>query len=56
MSALVVALFTLLSQITPERLVRAADQAQNWLTYSATYSGQRYSTLTQIDSANVKNL
>ncbi len=56
MSALVVALFTLLGQITPERLVRAADQPQNWLTYSGTYSGQRYSTLTQIDRANVKNL
>ena len=43
-------------QVTPDRLVRAADEPQNWLTYSGTYSGQRYSALTQIDPANVKNL
>jgi alcohol dehydrogenase (cytochrome c) len=46
----------LIGQVTADTLVRAADQPKNWLTYSGTYSGQRYSTLTQIDRANVKNL
>ena len=39
-----------------QRLLQAAAEPQNWLTYSGGYSGQRYSTLKQIDPANVKNL
>src|SRR5215475_553586 len=42
---------------------QALDLAQNikplsdsWLTYSGDYSGKRYSTLTQINQSNVKNL
>ena len=45
MITLLAALTALLGQITPDRLVRAADEPRNWLTYSGTYSGQRYSTL-----------
>lgn len=30
--------------------------SDNWPTYSGDYSGRRYSTLTQIDQSNVKNL
>ena len=30
------------AQVTPERLVRAADEPQNWLTYSGGYASQRY--------------
>src|SRR5262245_51362164 len=44
------------AQVTSDRLRRAADEPQNWLTYSGTYSGQRYSPLRQIDPTNVKNL
>src|SRR5262245_49087737 len=44
------------AQVGPERLVRATEEPQNWLTYSGTYAGQRYSTLHQIDLGNAKNL
>lgn len=56
MIAILVFLTALVGQITPERLIRAADEPRNWLTYSGTYSGQRYSTLAQIDRSNVKSL
>src|SRR5262245_39144810 len=55
-TAFVLFLAALLGQITSDRLVRAADEPRNWLTYSGTYSGQRYSTLAQIDRTNVKSL
>jgi alcohol dehydrogenase (cytochrome c) len=44
------------AQVTPQRLSRAADEAQNWLTYSGGYFSQRYSGLKQLDRSNVKNL
>jgi alcohol dehydrogenase (cytochrome c) len=43
-------------QVTPERLVRAASEPQNWLTYSCAYSSQRYTTLEQITRDNVRDL
>ena len=43
-------------QVTSERLVNAAKEPQNWLTYSGTYMSQRYSPLNQITPSNVKNL
>ena len=43
-------------QVSADRIVRAADEPENWLTYSGTYSGQRHSLLRQIDATNVKNL
>ncbi len=43
-------------QVSSERLLNAAQEPQNWLTYSGTYASQRYSTLRQIDQTNVKNL
>ena len=42
--------------VTAERLLRAASEPRNWLMYSGTYASQRYSTLRQIDAANVTNL
>jgi alcohol dehydrogenase (cytochrome c) len=42
------------AQVTLDRLLR--PEPQNWLTYSGTYSGQRYSPLTQITTGNVQNL
>jgi alcohol dehydrogenase (cytochrome c) len=44
------------AQVTSQRLLRASDEPQNWLTYSGSYMSQRYSSLKQIDPANVKNL
>jgi alcohol dehydrogenase (cytochrome c) len=44
------------AQVTSDRLVRAEAEPQNWLTYSGGYFSQRYSTLTQIDRGNVKDL
>ena len=43
-------------QVTYERLLRAAQEPQNWLTYNGSYMSNRYSTLAQINPANVKNL
>jgi alcohol dehydrogenase (cytochrome c) len=38
------------------RLLRAADEPANWLTYSGTYNGHRHSSLAQITTANVASL
>jgi alcohol dehydrogenase (cytochrome c) len=42
--------------VTFDRILHADREPQNWLTYSRTLSGERYSPLTQITRANVKNL
>lgn len=44
------------AQVTYERLVNAADEPHNWLTYSGGYFSQRYSLLTQITRDNVGDL
>jgi alcohol dehydrogenase (cytochrome c) len=44
------------AQVTYDRLLHAAQEPQNWLTYSGSYSSQRYSALDQINPANVRNL
>ncbi len=44
------------AQVTPERLLGAASEPHNWLTYGGTYSSQRYTTLDQITPANVAQL
>lgn len=54
--ALLIAGSGLAAQITSDRLLHAADEPQNWLTYSGTYSGARYSALGQIDASNVRDL
>jgi alcohol dehydrogenase (cytochrome c) len=41
------------AQVTYDRLLNAAREPHNWLTYSGTYSGQRYSSLDQITPRNV---
>jgi alcohol dehydrogenase (cytochrome c) len=43
-------------QVSSERILRAASEPQNWLTYNGTYSSQRYSLLDQITPSNVRNL
>jgi alcohol dehydrogenase (cytochrome c) len=57
---LILALFALASSlgngVSSERLLRAAGEPQNWLTYSGTYQSQRHTLLTQITPENAKNL
>jgi alcohol dehydrogenase (cytochrome c) len=42
--------------VSYERLARAIDEPQNWLTYWGDYPGTRFRNLTQINDANVKHL
>ncbi len=44
------------AQVTYDRLLRAAEEPQNWITYNGGYASQRYSPLAQITPANVTNL
>jgi alcohol dehydrogenase (cytochrome c) len=54
---LVIAGVTVLNaQVTFDRLLNAAKEPQNWLTYSGGFASQRYSTLSQITPENVKDL
>src|SRR5271166_6039080 len=48
---------SLLSQdVTFDRILHAREEPQNWLTYSGTVLGQRFTPLNQITPQNVKNL
>ncbi len=40
-------------QVPYDRIVNAAKEPGNWLTYSGNYQGHRYSPLTEITAANV---
>jgi alcohol dehydrogenase (cytochrome c) len=51
-----VALGQVAPNVTPDRLVNAATEPQNWLTYSGSYFSQRFSQLTQITPANAGSL
>jgi alcohol dehydrogenase (cytochrome c) len=54
---LYLALSTFLSaQVPYQRILRSADQPENWLTYSGDYQSHRYSTLDQITRSNVDRL
>ncbi|MEO8464742.1 MAG: PQQ-dependent dehydrogenase, methanol/ethanol family [Gammaproteobacteria bacterium] len=44
------------AQVTFDRLLNAEREPQNWLSYSATMSNQRFSRLDQIDTKNVRSL
>jgi alcohol dehydrogenase (cytochrome c) len=39
-----------------EELVRSTDAGDSWLSFSGSYAGRRHSTLTAIDTANVRDL
>src|ERR1051326_2308521 len=43
-------------QVSFDRILRAGQEPQNWLTYSGTTLSQRYTSLNQITPANVKDL
>jgi alcohol dehydrogenase (cytochrome c) len=47
---------SLCAQVTFDRILHADREPQNWLTYSRTLKGQRYTPLAQITPDNVKNL
>src|SRR5258706_5456127 len=47
---------TFAADVTPERLVNADKEPQNWLMNHRTYDGQRYSPLDTINKGNVKGL
>jgi alcohol dehydrogenase (cytochrome c) len=44
------------AQVSSTRLLQTDREPQNWLTYSGSYSSQRYSLLDKITPQNVKNL
>jgi alcohol dehydrogenase (cytochrome c) len=44
------------AEVGYERLVNAAADKDNWLTYSGTYNGERFSPLDDIDTGNVADL
>jgi alcohol dehydrogenase (cytochrome c) len=46
----------LAAEVTPERLVNADREPQNWLMNHRTYDAQRYSSLEKINKNNVKSL
>jgi len=46
----------LAAEVTPERLINANREPQNWLMNHRTYDGQRFSPLSLINRDNVKNL
>jgi alcohol dehydrogenase (cytochrome c) len=52
----IAALPALAAEVTPERLVNADREPQNWLMNHRTYDSQRYSPLDKINKANVKSL
>jgi alcohol dehydrogenase (cytochrome c) len=44
------------AEVTPERLIHADREPQNWLMNHRAYNGQRFSPLDRIDKTNVKAL
>src|SRR5215831_11486154 len=44
------------AQISPERIVNADREPGNWLTYSRTFSGHRFTPLKEITAANASRL
>ncbi len=48
--------YQLHAQVSSDRILRAASEPRNWLTYGGTYDSRRYSQLQQITPQNVENL
>jgi alcohol dehydrogenase (cytochrome c) len=44
------------AQVTPDQLLHSSETPSNWLQYSATYDGHRFSSLSQINRDNVSHL
>ena len=43
-------------EVTPDRLINADKEPQNWLMNHRSYDGQRFSPLERINKGNVKGL
>jgi len=56
LTILLSAAVSLHAQVSFDRILRGAAEPQNWLTHSGDVMSQRYSPLTEITAANVKNL
>src|SRR3954468_9016638 len=56
LSLLLIASTVASGQVTADRLVGAAGEPQNWLTYSGAYNGWRDSSLDQINTSNASRL
>ncbi len=56
LAALILIAALLPAQVTPDRLLNASHEPQNWLTYGGGYASQRYSLLTQLNQSNAKDL
>src|SRR5260370_16806290 len=54
--AAIAASSALAADVTPERLINADHEPQNWLMNHRTYDGQRFSPLSRINRDNVKNI
>src|SRR5580704_3504975 len=54
--ALMLSAVSLSAQVSFDRLVRASDTPQDWLSYSGSYLSQHYSALDQITPGNIQNL
>src|SRR2546427_8108251 len=44
------------AQVSFNRILRATEEPQNWLTYSGSAMSQRYSLLNEITPANIRSL
>jgi alcohol dehydrogenase (cytochrome c) len=55
-SLLAIASSALAADVTPERLLNADKEPQNWLMNHRTYDGQRFSPLARINKNNVNGL
>src|ERR1700682_5960456 len=56
MQCVALAAGSMYGQLTYDRLLKAESEPQNWLTYSGSYKGWRYSKLDQINRRNVTDL
>ena len=52
----IAALPVLAAEVTPERLINADREPQNWLMNHRTYDAQRYSPLDKINRNNIKSV
>jgi alcohol dehydrogenase (cytochrome c) len=55
-TSLIVASPALAAEVTPQRLINADKEPQNWLMNHRTYDGQRFSPLARINKDNVRGL
>src|SRR5437763_295942 len=55
-SLVLVAMLSVSAQVPYERIVAAAGEPSNWLTYSGNYQAHRFSGLREITPANVAGL